>query len=51
MPQMMPFNWIMMFFIFLMTFSTLIIIFYYVYTPTLYFKKKMNSKLIFNWKW
>nr|YP_010586579.1 ATP synthase F0 subunit 8 [Setodes iuppiter]UZZ44393.1 ATP synthase F0 subunit 8 [Setodes iuppiter] len=51
MPQMMPFNWIIMFMIFLITFFSLTIMIYYLYTPNLYLKKKNNLKLNFTWKW
>nr|WDV10592.1 ATP synthase F0 subunit 8 [Bhutanitis thaidina] len=52
MPQMMPLNWLMFFFLFIMTFILFNIMNYFIFinkNKNLNFKKKMFKN--FNWKW
>nr|YP_010526937.1 ATP synthase F0 subunit 8 [Dolbina paraexacta]YP_010952596.1 ATP synthase F0 subunit 8 [Dolbina tancrei]UXR12274.1 ATP synthase F0 subunit 8 [Dolbina paraexacta]WMQ52942.1 ATP synthase F0 subunit 8 [Dolbina tancrei] len=53
MPQMMPINWIMSFFIFICIFIMFNIMNYYIYSPNFSINKnkmKFNKNNI-NWKW
>nr|YP_010287484.1 ATP synthase F0 subunit 8 [Cotta incongruaria]UKT61815.1 ATP synthase F0 subunit 8 [Cotta incongruaria] len=53
MPQMMPINWILSFFIFIMIFLIFNIMNYYIFkNKNFYIKKYNNNKMInMNWKW
>nr|WIM00477.1 ATP synthase F0 subunit 8 [Elymnias malelas] len=54
MPQMMPINWMISFFLFIMIFILFNIINYYIFNYNFYYmnnKMIINKKNYFSWKW
>nr|YP_010166997.1 ATP synthase F0 subunit 8 [Arctia plantaginis]QRW36439.1 ATP synthase F0 subunit 8 [Arctia plantaginis] len=52
MPQMMPINWLMSFFFFIIIYLIFNIMNYYIFNNTNNINKKINFKMKnFNWKW
>nr|QLY90139.1 ATP synthase F0 subunit 8 [Trichostegia minor] len=51
MPQMMPLNWLFLFFMFIIFFCLFMIMNYYIYSPNFSSSKFKISMKKFNWTW